>query len=167
MAFIVDEVCVLRFDNETGKGDHKHVGDEEAPYVFTSMAQLVTDFWNEIDAWRSPLSTVTIGISSVDDTKARTLRTFRGKEQGAFIGFTTAELLWKVITPKRWEVLRAMTGAGPLAIREVARRVERDVKAVHGDVQALLKAGVLDRAEGGKIVFPYDEVHVDFVLRAA
>ena len=72
-----------------------------------------------------------------------------------------------MITPKRWGVLRAMTGTGPLAIREVARRVGRDVKSVHGDVQALLKAGVLDRADDGRISFPYDEVHVDFVLRAA
>jgi predicted transcriptional regulator len=95
------------------------------------------------------------------------LGAFKGEEQGAFISFVSAELLWKVITPKRWGVLRAMTGAGPLAIREVARRVGRDVKSVHGDVQALLKAGVLDRIDDGRILFPYDEVHVDFVLRAA
>jgi predicted transcriptional regulator len=113
------------------------------------------------------MTTVTVGISSVEDTKRRMRRAFHGEKQGAFISFATAELLWKVITPKRWEVLRAMTGAGPIAIREVARRVERDVKSVHGDIQALLKAGVLDRAENGRIIFPYDEVHVDFVLRAA
>jgi predicted transcriptional regulator len=95
------------------------------------------------------------------------LGALKGEEQGAFISFVSAELLWKVITPKRWGVLRAMTGAGPLAIREVARRVGRDVKSVHGDVQALLKAGVLDRIDDGRILFPYDEVHVDFVLRAA
>ena len=95
------------------------------------------------------------------------LRAFQGKEQGGFISFATAELLWKVITPKRWEVLRALTGAGPIAIRELARRVDRDVKTVHGDVQALLKAGVIDRAKDGRIVFPHDAVHVDFVLRAA
>jgi predicted transcriptional regulator len=113
------------------------------------------------------MTTVTIGISSVEETKTRIRRAFRGEEQGAFVSFATAEILWKVITPKRWEILRAMTGAGPIAIREVARRVKRDVKSVHGDVQALLKAGVLDRAEKGRIVFPYEEVHVDFVLRAA
>jgi predicted transcriptional regulator len=72
-----------------------------------------------------------------------------------------------VITPKRWDILRSMTGAGPVAIREVARRVKRDVKSVHGDIHALLKAGVLDRSDNGGIVFPYDEVLVDFVLRAA
>ena len=60
-----------------------------------------------------------------------------------------------------------MTGAGPLAIREAARRVGRDVKSVHGDVSALIKAGVIDRTQDGRIVFPYDEIHVDFVLHAA
>jgi predicted transcriptional regulator len=113
------------------------------------------------------MNRVRIGISSLDDTKARMLRAFQGDEQGAFISFASVELLWKIITPKRWEILRAMTGTGPLSIREVARRVGRDVKSVHGDVQALLKAGVLDHAQDGRILFPYDEIHVDFVLRAA
>jgi predicted transcriptional regulator len=113
------------------------------------------------------MTKVTLGVSSTQDTKKRMLRAFQGKEQGSFISFATAELLWKVITPKRWEVLRAMTGAGPIAIREIARRVDRDVKSVHADVHALLRSGVIDRTEGGQIVFPYDEVHVDFVLSAA
>jgi predicted transcriptional regulator len=113
------------------------------------------------------MNRVRIGISSLDETKARMLRAFQGDDQGAFISFASVELLWKIITPKRWEILRAMTGTGPLSIREVARRVGRDVKSVHGDVQALLKAGVLDHAEDGRILFPYDEIHVDFVLSAA
>lgn len=113
------------------------------------------------------MSTVTIGISSAAEVKARAARAFSGRAQGSFISFASPELLWKTITPKRWEVLKAMTGAGPIAIREVARRIERDVKTVHGDVQALLNAGVLERAPTGGVLFPYDEVHVDFVLRAA
>ena len=113
------------------------------------------------------MNRVRIGISSLDETKARMLRAFQGDEQGAFISYATVELLWKIITPKRWEIPPAMTGTGPLSIREVARQVVRDVKSVHGDVQALLKAGVLDHAEDGRILFPYDAIHVDFVLRAA
>jgi predicted transcriptional regulator len=113
------------------------------------------------------MSTVKIGISSVDETKARMRRAFDGQRQGAFISFPSLELLWKVITPRRWEMLRVMAGSGPLAVRALARRMGRDVKTVHGDVQALLSAGVLDRTEDGQIVFPYDTVHVDFVLRAA
>jgi len=58
------------------------------------------------------------------------------------------------------------TGLGALSIREVVRRVGRDVKAVHDDVTALLHAGALDQAEAG-VVFPYDAVHVDFTLTNA
>lgn len=72
-----------------------------------------------------------------------------------------------MLSGKRWELLKVMTGAGPMAIREAARRLERDVKAVHGDVQALLKAGLLQKTENGRIIFPFDAVHVDFMLKAA
>jgi predicted transcriptional regulator len=47
------------------------------------------------------------------------------------------------------------------------RQERRDVKAVHGDVQRLLKAGVLDKTDDGKIVFPYDAIHVDFTITKA
>ena len=83
------------------------------------------------------------------------------------ISFASPELLWKVLTAKRWELLKALCGAGPVSIREAARRVGRDVKAVHSDMTALLNAGVLDRAAGGGVVFPYEAVKVEFLLRAA
>ena len=79
----------------------------------------------------------------------------------------TPDLLLQVLTAKRWALLKALCGAGPVSIREAARRVERGVKAVHGDVTVLLRAGVLDRATGGGIVFPYEAVKVEFLLRAA
>ena len=60
-----------------------------------------------------------------------------------------------------------MTGQGPMTIREAARLVGRDVKAVHGDIHALLDAGVLDWTEDRRVIFPDDAVHVDFMLRAA
>jgi predicted transcriptional regulator len=63
--------------------------------------------------------------------------------------------------------LEALCGAGPVSIREVARRVDRDVKAVHADVTALLLAGVVDRTETGHIEFPYEAVKVEFMLEAA
>lgn len=44
--------CVLRYDNETGKGDHRHVGAVESVYAFSSYEQLLTDFWADVDAWR-------------------------------------------------------------------------------------------------------------------
>ena len=112
------------------------------------------------------MKTVTLGVSSVEATKRRMAAAFQGEAQGTFISFTSIELLWKVLTAKRWEILHAMTGQGELAIREVARRVGRDVKAVHGDVTALVHAGVLERSGDG-VSFPYDAVHVDFMVKAA
>jgi len=88
-------------------------------------------------------------------------------ERSARISFASPDLLWKVLTAKRWELLKALCGAGPVSIREAARRVGRDVKPVHGDITALVNAGVLDRAVGGGVVFPYDAVKVEFLLRAA
>lgn len=103
--------------------------------------------------------------SSLDDA-SRVMRSGRA-EREARIGFATPELLWKVLTAKRWELLKALCGAGPVSIREAARRVGRDVKAVHGDVTALLKAGVLNRTVDGLIEFPFEAIKVEFMLQAA
>jgi predicted transcriptional regulator len=54
-----------------------------------------------------------------------------------------------------------------MSIREAARRVNRDVKAVHGDVHALLDAGVLHKTDDGLVVFPFDAIHIDVMLHAA
>lgn len=61
-----------------------------------------------------------------------------------------------MLTAKRWELLKAITAQGQLTIREVARQVGRDAKAVHGDVHALIDAGLLDKTEKNRIVFPFD-----------
>jgi len=88
-------------------------------------------------------------------------------ERSARISFATPELLWQVLTAKRWELLKVLRGAGPISIREAARRVDRGVKAVHSDITALLNAGVLDRTESGGVIFPYEAVKVEFLLEAA
>ena len=114
------------------------------------------------------MNTVTIGITSRQTASDRFLSAWEtGQPQGAFIGFESEEQLWKILTVKRWQILKAMAGVGELTIREVARRVGRDIKAVHGDVTALLNCGLLDKTDNGKVLFPYDAVHVDFLLRAA
>ena len=110
------------------------------------------------------MNTVTIEVSSPEKTRERLLAAFDGQEQGNYISFLTTEALWKTFTPKRWEVIREMTGAGAIAIRELARRLQRDVRAVHSDVHALLDCGVLDKTSDGKIEFAYDAVHVDFMV---
>ncbi len=91
------------------------------------------------------MNTVVLEVRSLRETladAARAMKTGRA-EREARISFATAELLWEVLTAKRWELLKVLCGAGPVSIREASRRVGRDVKAVHGDITALLEAGVL------------------------
>lgn len=115
------------------------------------------------------MKTVILDVRTPADATADFTRVWKtGKpERSARISFATPELLWKVLSAKRWELLKVLCGAGPVSVREAARRLGRDVKAVHGDVTALLDAGVLDRAEGGGIVFPYEAVKIEFMLQAA
>jgi len=52
LALVVNGNCVLRYDNEAGKGDHKHIDDNEIPYIFTTPKALLEDFWNDVDSRR-------------------------------------------------------------------------------------------------------------------
>jgi predicted transcriptional regulator len=114
------------------------------------------------------MKTVTIDVRPLTDTLGDFTQTWNsGKASAPHISFESPELLFKVLSGKRWELLNAMTGAGAMSIREAARRMERDIKAVHGDVTALLNAGLLSKTDDGMIVFPYDAIHVDFMLKAA
>ena len=113
------------------------------------------------------MKTVTFEVSSFADVERRARAAFKGKKQGARVSFATPQLMFRVMTAKRWDIIRVMAGAGPMTLRALARRLDRDVKSVHGDAQALLKTGVLQKTEDGKLLFPYDAVHVDFVVSAA
>ena len=115
------------------------------------------------------MKTVILDVRSPADAMADFSSAWKsGKAQrSARISFATPELLWQVLSAKRWELLKALCGVGPVSIREAARRVNRDVKAVHSDVTALLAAGVLSRAESGGIAFPFEAVKVKFLLQAA
>ncbi len=52
LAYIVQGECVRRYNNEAGKGDHKHTGLVESSYRFTTPEQLLADFWSDVDEWR-------------------------------------------------------------------------------------------------------------------
>ncbi len=113
------------------------------------------------------MKTVTLDVADRAAVRRRTIEAFKGRRQAARISFEKPELLFRVLTAKRWELLRMMAGAGPMSIREAGRRVRRDVKAVHGDVHALLNAGILRRTDDGLVVFPFDSIRVDVMLHAA
>jgi predicted transcriptional regulator len=115
------------------------------------------------------MKTVTLSVRTPREVSADFVRVWNSRkaDSSVRISFAAPELLWKVLTAKRWELITVMAGQGPMTLREAARRAGRDVKAVHGDVHALLAAGILRKNAGGKIEFPYDAVHVDFMLETS
>lgn len=51
LAYVVKERCVLRYDNERGKGDHRHTETTEEPYAFSTPDQLMADFETDVARW--------------------------------------------------------------------------------------------------------------------
>lgn len=115
------------------------------------------------------MKTVTLDVRSPEEGTIEFLQAWKtGKApRDDRISFASPELLWKVLTAKRWELLKAMCAAGPMTVRDAAQRVGRDVKAVHGDMTALFNAGVLVKTAQGRLEFPYDAIKVEFLLQAA
>ena len=52
LAYVVRGICVVRYDNEAGKGDHRHAGKRERAYEFTSLDKLQADFWADVARWK-------------------------------------------------------------------------------------------------------------------
>jgi len=115
------------------------------------------------------MDTVILEVYDPADSRARILRACETgmPEKNARISFATPELMWRVLNANRRAILKAMTGAGPLGVRELARKLGRDVKAVHTDTRTLLDAGVIDRTDEGKLLFPYRHVKMQFEFDAA
>jgi predicted transcriptional regulator len=113
------------------------------------------------------MGAVTISVDSTAAFRVRVKAAFGGKQQQERISFESFDVLWKVLAPNRMALVQTLAGAGPVTLREAARRVGRDVRAVHSDVHTLLQAGVLRKGDDGRIEFPYTAVHVDSVVKAA
>ena len=114
------------------------------------------------------MHTLTIDVRSLLDSHSDAVQPMKtGRAQGPRDSLSSAQALTRTLGGKRFDLIQALAGAGAVTIREAARRVECDVKAVHADVQTLLACGVLDKSADGKIEFAYDAVHGDFLLKAA
>ena len=111
--------------------------------------------------------TVTIEISGMEQSLKRFAKAWRtGRASGKIISFESPEVLFRRITPKRWTLLTTLQAARPQSVRELARMLERDVKNVHGDVQALIEVGLVERA-ANTVRVPFDEIRAAFTLTRA
>lgn len=113
------------------------------------------------------MNTLTVRLSTMADAKARFVeagnRALAGNTVAVSptLNFASYDDMHRVLAPSRLAIVKALAEQGDLSIREVARRVERDVHAVHRDVTTLITAGVIDRTDNG-VVFPYARIHFEF-----
>lgn len=91
----------------------------------------------------------------------------RDSYQGEVLNFETPGQFFGQLTEKRWDLVRTAQGQGELSVRELARRVGRDVKRVHEDVGILAQLGLLERTPRGGVLCPYVAMHIDMHLKAA
>ena len=112
--------------------------------------------------------TITIGADVRSRTKALFSQAIeRGEDCGEFLDFATPALFFSKLSDKRWQLLNAIQGAGEVGVRELARRVGRDVKRVHEDAAALVDLGLVEKTARGGLLCPFADVHVDMHLRKA
>lgn len=89
-----------------------------------------------------------------------------GKSSGDTLQFESPAALFRVLTPKRWELIEQLQRLGPSSARGLARELNRDIKRVHEDARALTDCNLVMRNEEGKLHVPYSVIHADFDLRA-
>ncbi|WP_079212651.1 helix-turn-helix domain-containing protein [Brucella pituitosa] len=117
------------------------------------------------------MTKLTVRLSSIKDLKARFVTagnlalTEKPVAAVPAVEFSTYEDMHRILAPLRLDIVKALSGQGALSIREVARRVNRDVQAVHRDITTLINAGIIDLNYAG-VEFPYDCIHFKFDVTA-
>lgn len=109
--------------------------------------------------------TLIIDVASEDEALAQAIE--RNEPPPPRYLFCSQEDLLDTLTGNRFALLKALAGAGPLGVRELARRTGRDVRVVHADAKRLAGIGLIDKTADGKLSFPYDAVRVELAFQAA
>jgi len=88
-----------------------------------------------------------------------------GQYQGEYLNFATPDTFFSHLSANRWRILTCLLDAGTLGVRELARRMKRDVKRVHEDAQALVQLGLLEKTAQGALHCPYKRINIDMALK--
>jgi predicted transcriptional regulator len=118
------------------------------------------------------MRTATIHIRKASDMLAAARNGFltawqKREYQGEHFDFESPAALFRVLTPKRWELIECLQRTGPIGVRALARTLNRDVKRVHDDASGLIEVGMIEKTQNGKLMVPFDEIRADFVMRSA
>ena len=90
----------------------------------------------------------------------------QSKYQGETINFETPGVFFSQLTENRWNIVRSLQDEGEAGVRELARRIGRDVRRVHDDITVLTLLGLIEKRDD-KLICPFADIHVDMHIKAA
>ena len=114
-----------------------------------------------------------VGVGDLDGMARRFAEVWRAAERGEAIAQVRERLLFpdlptllRVLTPRRWTMLRDLRQLGPSSVRALAKAQQRDYKTVHTDVREMERLGLIAREADGRVSVPWSRVSADFDLAA-
>jgi predicted transcriptional regulator len=115
---------------------------------------------------------LTIHIGSLNDMGQRFVRSWHSAKEGEalsceHITFLDLPSLLSKLSPKRLELLKALSASGPSSVRALALLMQRDYKSVHQDVAQLIAVDLITRQSADRVAVTWTTVHAELDLRAA
>lgn len=168
-----DGKSLVRYDNESGKGDQQHTEDVKSRIDsprWRSCGAISKRTLRSSEASMKRKIEVTVGNVSgaLDRFERAWQRGVAGKTRstGVRLTFESLPVLLKNLTTARWTLLEALKRSGPMSINELARLLGRNYKNVHTDVTRLIELELIDRAQDQQIAVAWDTIAAEMKLAA-
>eukprot|EP01039_Chlorochromonas_danica_P012342 gene12342-14090_t len=140
---------LVGYNNEAGKVDHRHYGDQEEAYTFSNVDQLVADVFADVSRLRVQISVGGGLAEDLDAFRSAWRRAETGETiQENFLSFESWDALSKVLSGERIRLMRHVRSHPERSVNALAIALKRQYRRVHEDVQILERAGLLDRSHG-------------------
>ncbi len=114
--------------------------------------------------------TITLSSDWMSGIKAAGISAIEGitknEYQGETLNFETPGVFFSKLTENRWNIVGSLQSDGKAGVRELSRRIGRDVRRVHDDITVLIALGLIEKQKD-KLYCPYSDIHVDMHIKAA
>ena len=169
-----DGTCQVRYDNEQGKGDHRHYGEKEESYSFTDIETLIEDFLNDVSRYRENMTQkIQIALGTASDAAQDIIAAWHCAEHNETYTGTTEKLyfedletLLKVLTQRRWQLLKTLRLAGPTDTLSLSKMLNWNDREIQTDINELEQSGLILRTPIDQVVAPWDVIEAQMRLAA-
>ncbi len=112
------------------------------------------------------MKALTIDVATREQMNERFEEAMNGKATGDHLTFPSLEMFYKLMNPRRLQIIEAIQEWGPIGTRELARRMARDAGNLTRDLKLLRDWGIVEDSDHG-LTIPYDEIRLELVIGKA